>query len=763
MKLVSTIAKPDGTTDSWPTYSFGSNTAYTPLVTYSDAGNYTLTLRDSYGDGGTDVYMVEGGSAGGYSGPTIADNSITTSTGRTAPAAVGLVYEDCSSVQINSARNAVTLSDNAMVISGCDVVDSSSVLEGQGDSMTVGIDADDINSDSLTLSGTIINGFATGVEKTSGALVMTGNAVLSGDDYGVYVDDASVIAINAAVNGGNLGTGLHVVDSDDVWVYPMNASGLVGMYVENSPFRWDGGTSTATTTLQVVESQGSVENMTWSTSTTQIDAGSNAYVTSIGNTIDAAKLVVATSATIDEANLFTMDSTHLTSAPSKEVAMLIQSTDGSRASYVSTSFQPEIMNVDGSDADWNGGNALNPSGYAMPGIMSGDGTNDMMVTYIEGDDLYIGLTGEDLATSDALIYLSVDGSGSSTGYNLGGAHTLPFQANYVLWADSDASNGYALYSYGFLGWGPTSLSSANVDVSSSSTLTEISIPFSRIGGTPSQIDIVAIVQGETTADVSTVHPTQAMNASNTLQSFTEYMTVELTHDDLADGSIDDEVLVYRSYKGSNTPSVAKNYDVMIKTEADCAYDWAVATDLSLATNIAINLDMARACPEIQAALADITVTEDSAAYTFSLTNLVDDVQDLEADLTWTSADGNLVAFDNVLVDWNQNGHTVTITPLTDQFGTLEYEFEVTDSHGLTDSQNITFEVTNVNDAPTICNVEENDCMPIFSVDDIFNNILAEGFGTHTKSLGNVSNASKSYIRDMANEQSPDRQVYDWDA
>ena len=757
------ITKPDGTTDSWPTNTFASNAAYTPLASYTDAGNYTLTLRDSWGDGGTTVYMVEGGSAGAYSGPSIADNTITSSAGRTAPSAVGLVYEDCSSVRINSARNAVTLSDNAMVISDCDVIDSSSILQGNDDSATVGIDADDVNSDSLTLSGTIIDGYDTGVEKTSGALVLTGDASISGDDYGVYIDDASVIAINAAVNGGTLGTGLHVVDSDDVWVYPMNASGLVGMYVENSPFRWDGGTSTATTTLQVVESQGSVENMTWSSSTTQIDAGSNAYVTSIGNTIDASKLVVANSATIDEANLFTMDSTHLTAAPSVEVAMLIQSTDGSRASYVSTSFQPELMDVDGSDTDWNGGNELNPSGYAMPGVMSGNETNEMMVTYIEGDDLYIGLTGEDLSTSDALIYLSVDGSGSSTGYNLGGAHTLPFQANYVLWADSDASTGYALYSYGFLGWGPTSLSTANVEVSSSSTLTEISIPFSRIGGTPSQIDIVAIVQGETSADVITVHPSQAMNSSNTLQTFTEYMTVELTHDDLADGSITDEVLVYRSYKGSNTPSLAKNYDVMIKTQADCAYDWAVATDLSLATNIAINLDMARACPEIQTTLADISVEEDSGAYTFSLTNLVDDVQDLEADLTWTSADGNLVAFDNVLVDWNQNGHTVTITPLDNQFGTINYEFEVTDSHGLTDSQNITFEVTNVNDAPVICNVEENNCMPIFSVDDIFDNILAEGFGTHTKSLGNVSNASKSFIRDMANEQSPDRQVYDWSA
>jgi hypothetical protein len=91
---------------------------------------------------------------------------------------------------------------------------------------------------------------------------------------------------------------------------------------------------------------------------------------------------------------------------------------------------------------------------------------------------------------------------------------------------------------------------------------------------------------------------------------------------------------------------------MIKTEADCEFDWATSTNLSLATNVAINLDMARACPEIQASLADVTVDEDSGAYTFSLTNMADDVQDLEADLTWTSADGNIDAYDGVLVDWN---------------------------------------------------------------------------------------------------------------
>ena len=756
-----TIAKPDGTTDSWPTNTFASNTAYEPLVSYSDAGSYTLTLRDSYGDGGTDVFMVEGGAAGGYTGPSIAENTIELSAGRVAPNAIGLLMEDCAGVQINSANNSVTLSDAAMVISNCDVSDVGSTFQGDGTASTNGIDADDLNGDSLTLSGTTVSGYETGVTKTSGALYLTGDASLTGTSYGAYVDDATVSAITAHVDGGATGTGLYVIDSDDVWVYPMNASGLVGMYVENSPFRWDGGTVDATTALEVVEAQGSVENMTWTASTNQINAGSNAYVTSIGNTIDASKLIVDASATIDEANLFSMTSTHLTAAPSKEVSMLIQSTDGSRASYVSTSFQPEVMNIDGSMDDWNGGNDLNPSGYAMPGIMSGDGTNDMGITYIEGDDLYIGLSGVDLSTSDLLIYLSVDGAGSSVGYNLGGEHNLPFQANYVLWADSESS--YDLYSYGFLGWGPTSLSTAAVDMDFSTDFAEIAIPFSRMGGTPSQVDIVAIVQGETTADVSTVHPTQTIDAANTIQSFTEYMTVELTHDDLSSGAISDEVLVYRSYKGSNTPSVAKNYDVMIKTEADCAYDWATTDNVSLATNVNLNMDMARACPEIQAELADVMVDEDSGEYTFSLTNMADDVQDEEASLSWVSTSGNIVAYDNVLVDWAQNGHTVTIVPMDDQFGTMEYEFTVTDSNGLTDTKNISFEVVNVNDAPVICNVEQTDCLPIFSEDDIYTNILAEGFGVHSKFLGNVSNASKSYIRDMANEQTPDRQVYDWDA
>ena len=109
--------------------------------------------------------------------------------------------------------------------------------------------------------------------------------------------------------------------------------------------------------------------------THSLSAGTRTVV--FTNGMDASKIVVASSAVIDEANLMSIESTHLGAAPSSEVGLLLMSTDDERASYVSTSFQPEAMSVDGSDEDWNGGNALNPSGYAMPGVMSGDGTDDL--------------------------------------------------------------------------------------------------------------------------------------------------------------------------------------------------------------------------------------------------------------------------------------------------------------------------------------------------------------------------------------------------
>ena len=780
------ITKPDGTKDTWPTYSFNSNAAYSPLRSYTDAGNYTLDVADSWGDGGATINVVESSVAtGNYAGPVVSGNTIGLSAGRASFNAVGITAATCDGITIQSASNTINLGDNAIVIDDCDYSDVGSTLTGDGLASTIGIVGDDTNT-LLTLNGTDVSGYATAVTKENGDLFMIGGAVLAGSDYGVYAEDTYVVAIDAHVDGGTTGTGLHVVSSPDVWVYPMDASGAIGMYVEDTPFRWDGGVADATTALSVVDATGSVENMTWSDATTQVNAGNNAHVTSIGNTLDSSKIVVASSAVIDEANLMSIDSTHLGAAPAAEVALLLTSTDNERASYVSTSFQPDAITVDGSDEDWNGGNALNPSGYAMPGVMSGDGTDDFLVTYIEGDGIYFGMTNSDLSNSDVLIYLNTGSGGSDVGYNgLGGAHSLPFSANYVLWADSEGS--YDLYSYGFLGWSPSSLSTANVDVDFSTSLAEFGVPWSRIGGMPSEIDIVAIVQEETTADVTIVHPTQTLDSSATLQDLSKFMTVELTHGDLADGTLSSEVLVYQSYKGSTTATGQKNYDLMVKTPAACAYDWATVEDISMATNVVFDdsyvagtgdttnvqstIDIKRACPVIDTegtdtndGLVDFSKDEDSGAFTFSLTNLADDVQDEESDLTWTMAEGTQVAFNNDdLLHSVINGQDVTITPNVDQFGTQVFSFEVTDSNGLSDTHNITFTVNNINDAPVICNVERSDCMPIFSEDDGNYNILPEGFGTHTKFLGDVSNATRSYIRDMANEQAPTRQVYSWSA
>jgi hypothetical protein len=137
------------------------------------------------------------------------------------------------------------------------------------------------------------------------------------------------------------------------------------------------------------------------------------------------------------------------------------------------------------------------------------------------------------------------------------------------------------------------------------------------------------------------------------------------YDDFIIGVISDEGLVYCSYKGSNTPSIVKNYDVMIKTEADCAYDWAITEDVSLATNVNLNMDMVCACPEIQVSLVDVIVDEDFGVYTFSLINMADDVQDEEASLIWVLTSGNIVVYDNVFVDWAQNGYSVTIILMDD--------------------------------------------------------------------------------------------------
>ena len=769
------------TVNSWSTYTFNSNAGYHPLATYTTPGYYKLYVNDSYGDGGATIEVTETSTGSTTSSDAVVSgNTIGLSVGRTSPSAVGVTYADCDAIGISSSSNTVTLEDNAMVIDDCDVSDVGSTFTGVGASGTTGVFSDSAFN-GLTLNGTTISGYDIGVYKELGVLSLLGDADITGDAYGIFADDVEVYSLGASVAADTTdGVGLYLLNSDDSWIYPLDVEGDVGVFANNSVFRWDNlgtGVSDATTALKTEDSTGSIENMTFGSSTTyQIDAGSNSQVTSIGHTLNPSELLVDSTAVIDEANLFNIETTHLGAAPANDVALMIMSSDNSRASYVSTSFQPEVMNIDGSTDDWFGGNELNPAGYAMPGNMSGDGTDNMYITYNVADSLYVGLTGVDLTNGDVLIYLSVDGSGSSTGYNgMGGSHDLPFSANYLLWADSTSS--YDLYSYGFLGWGPSSLSTESISLAQGTDVLEFEIPFSRIGGTPDAVDIITLVQEETTATVTTVHPTQTIDSMQVAQSFEKYVSLELKHGDLNSGSLYDEVLVYRSYKGTTTPSGATDYNVMVMTNADCEIDWTVVPDVSLANNVYMTssgtgvVDIARACPVIQSTLTDISILEDYDndadgsidTYSFSLTDLADDVQDEESTLTWQVIDANLDAYDNILLGYSLTGQTFSIVPVEDAFGTIEFTFNVTDSNGLMDEKTIVFTIENVNDAPVICNVNDIDCTPIFSSDDGFENILPEGFGTHKKYLGALANQTQSYIRDKANEQVPYRQSYSWAA
>ena len=52
------ISKPDGTTDSWGVGSFSSYSSGT-AGSYTDAGTYTVTMEDTYGDGGMSIDVVD--------------------------------------------------------------------------------------------------------------------------------------------------------------------------------------------------------------------------------------------------------------------------------------------------------------------------------------------------------------------------------------------------------------------------------------------------------------------------------------------------------------------------------------------------------------------------------------------------------------------------------------------------------------------------------------------------------------------------------
>ena len=714
-------------------------------------------------------------------GPTIANNDINFDSTNNNPLAVGMHFANCDVVDysINTEANTIDIGQNAVENNGCIWNDVNSVITGSDVAGSVGYNDDNSYGFDITLDGTQISGFETGIKKTgAGMLTLTGDAVITAGAGGIGVDavDIAVSAIGATVDGGSTGIGMHLENSPYGWFYPMDATGNVGVHAKNSEILWDVGEVDADTILIAETVTGTIQSLTdpaggggagvaSAGSTTMIDARSDSRLTVIDWPLDETKMLVDGTSVVREANWLSIDANHLGAEPTSSVGLSIIS-DGDYTAYSSPVFQGTML-VDGDSSDWVGGNDLNPSGYAMPGSVGGP-----MYLTTESGNVMFGFDSISTATSDVYIYIdSNDLAGTKTGFN--GIHTLPYDADYVVVVDSSGAD---VYYYNDPAWvlNPT----ANA-VTAEGTYLEVSVPVGSLGGSSvNSMNIVATVQDIGTDTVSAVSPTQATVGTGA-ETLTEAYELTLNKLDLADGTIGNEVLLHRAFEFSNTPTAPHTYSVMVKTAAEarhtCDYDWATTTGVTMDTGKSLTFDILRACPEITAALDNYKVLEDSGAVTLDLATFVDDEQDVEANMEWDVTGDNMDAFAGILTDFTDlTGVTGTydITPINDQFGTFELTFEVVDSHGQTASKTIVYEVLNVNDAPVICDARTNvdpDCdngnlyLYADTAGERYNS-RDEGFTSYSKPLGKVANDTiNSYIRDMANEQDPINQVYTWGA
>ena len=716
-----------------------------------------------------------------WDGPTIANNDINFDTTNNDPNVVGLYLTNCdvADYAITTDSNTIDIGQNAVWNDGCIWNDVDSVITGSGESGSVGYDDDNTFGFDITLDGTTISGFETAIHKTGGGmLTITGDAMITAGDngIGVHTEDIAVSSIGATVDGGTNGIGMKVENSPLAWLYPMDVTGNVGLDISNSEILWESGAVDADTILIADTVSGTVQSLTdpassggtglaSAASTTMVDARGNSRLTIVDWPLDETKVLVDSTSIIEESNWLSIDANHLGAEPTSDVGLSIIS-DLDYTAYSSPVFEGS-MAVDGDSSDWIGGNALNPSGYAMPGNVGGP-----MYLTTDGGNLFLGFDSVSTATSDVYVYIdSNDMAGTTSGFN--GVHTLPYAADFVVIANS---NGASVYYFNDPAWVLNPTASA---ITAEGAYLEVSVPISALGGSSvDSMNIVATVQDIGTDTVSAVSPAQTVTGTGA-ETLTEAYNLELNRLDLTDGTITNEVLLHRAFEFSNVPTAPHTYTVMVKTAAEtrhtCDYDWATATGVTMSTSQSLSFDILRACPEITTALDSFRVVEDSGPVTLDLASFVDDEQDVEANMLWEVTGDNMDAFADILSDFSDmSGATGTfdITPITDQFGTFEMTFEVVDSHGQTASKTIVYEVLNINDAPVICDARttvDPDCdngdvhLYADAAGERYNS-RDEGFTSYSKPLGKVANDTvNSFIRDMANEQDPVDQVYTWGA
>ena len=157
------ITKPDGTKDSWPTYSFNSNTD-TP---HSEATRTPATTRWLSGLVGR-RWCNHPCRRVRWSNRRLRRSRSERKHDRSVrrPHLSERCWNDVDVVQPSHPvrTNTINLGDNAIVIDDCDLNDVGSTITGDDLASTVGIVGDDTNT-VITLNGTTVSGYATGVSR----------------------------------------------------------------------------------------------------------------------------------------------------------------------------------------------------------------------------------------------------------------------------------------------------------------------------------------------------------------------------------------------------------------------------------------------------------------------------------------------------------------------------------------------------------------------------------------------------------------------
>ena len=745
----------------------------------------------------------------------------------------------------SAAQSTVTGSVNVAACTGNNLQTTGIDIMGGGDDITLngvvvsgyGLGLAMDGGELHMASSTTIIGDNTAVEVTNVDLSTNGAVLAANATYGVALDVVS--------DSGN--------DALDLTGLSVNAA-IGVLADGHSDFRWNGGVAQGSTVLKTVNgASGSLENMSgifahptfgdvpapWEQTascysvdptyiatnggcggvTTQIDAGAFSTVTSIGNGVLnngalitgltlPSRLTVDSDAIVHEGNLLDLTITHMGANPSSDVGLYIRSlaqaenldtgemvnVPGGQSAYVSPSWRSSAgrtITVDGVLWDWLGSNFANEADDMMPGAVALNATTQahLRVTW-DSNYMFAALVGPTFVSTDGLFYLDTTAGGSSTGDMWHSQHTLPIQADYMLWMED--LNNWGLRKVMPTGnWVDVTSSCPQIDSSifvgnpfTTTPVSEFRIPWSCLGNPTEEVRWIAMVQWDSPfgqdGQVAGVFPEQPFNNTMTTgQTFGQFGTFNLVGGDLpasgdAPVTLDDHLLLFRTYTGSSTtPGAPHVYQILVKVrnaEGDY-WDWDDSNAPVIMTqNQDISIDILRAKPVIEN-LVDVEYDEDSGQHTISLTDKGVDLQDTSESLVWavTDAPTNTHSYPTPY-DYTLTGQSLEIDTLENQFGGHRLQLTVTDSDGLSATQTMEVGIWNVNDAPVICNTNRFDCMPVFYDDGDGNlNVHDENFnGLITKDLGDTSNASRSYIVDMANEQTQSDwnneavpQVYTW--